>query len=85
LQSGGDVDAIAHQVTVALLNYVAQMDADAELDAALRRKSGIALYHPVLYFDGAADRIDHAAELNDSSVASALHHAPTVNCDYWVD
>jgi hypothetical protein len=30
-QSRGDIHAVAHQVTVALLNDVADMDADAKL------------------------------------------------------
>ena len=68
-----------------LLNHVAQMDADAELNAALGLKAGVALQHAVLHFDHAAHGVDPAAKLNDSSVASALHHAPTVNCDYRVD
>ena len=35
-QPRGDIDAVAHQVAVALLDHVAEMDADAELDAAVR-------------------------------------------------
>ena len=35
-QPRGDIDAVAHQVAVALLDHVAQMNADTELDAALR-------------------------------------------------
>ena len=66
-QSRGDVDAIAHQIAVALLDHIAEMDADAELDAALGRKAGVALDHAVLHFDGAAHGVDHAAELNDGS------------------
>ena len=83
-QSRGDVDAIAHQIAVALLDHIAEMDADAELDAALGRKAGVALDHTVLHFDGTAHGIDHAAELNDSSVAGALDHAPIMDafvCD----
>ena len=34
-----DIDAVAHQVAIALLDYVAQMDTDAELDAALGRQA----------------------------------------------
>ena len=34
-QSRGDIDAVAHQVAVALLDHIAQMDADAELDTPL--------------------------------------------------
>src|SRR5271155_2736863 len=35
LQSRGDVDAVAHEVAVGLLYDVAEVNADAELDAAL--------------------------------------------------
>ena len=47
----GDIDAVAHQIAVALLDDVAEMNADAKLDAALGRHAGIALDHPVLHFD----------------------------------
>jgi hypothetical protein len=49
-----DIDAVAHQIAVALFNYVAQMNADPELDAALRRNASVALDHAVLHLDGAA-------------------------------
>ena len=38
-----------------------------ELDAALGRNAGVALYHTVLHLDGAAYGIDHTAKLNDDS------------------
>ena len=37
----GDVDAIAHQVAVALLDHIADMDADPELDAAFRWQAAL--------------------------------------------
>ena len=37
LEPRGDVDAVAHQIAVALLDDVAKMNADAELDALLGR------------------------------------------------
>ena len=40
-----DIDAVAHQIAVAFLDDIAQMDADAELDAALGRKPGVPLDH----------------------------------------
>ena len=43
LEPRGDVDAVAHQVAVALLDDVAQMNADAKLDALLGRHAGVAL------------------------------------------
>ena len=71
-QSRRDIDAVAHQVAVALLNNIAQMDADTELDATLRRKTGVALDHPVLHLDGAADGVDNAAELNEDAVSGPV-------------
>ena len=65
LEPRGDVDAVAHQIAVALLDHVAQMNADAELDAPVLRHAGVALDHAVLHFDRAAHGVDHAAELDD--------------------
>ena len=61
------------------------MDTDAKLDATFGWKADIALDHAVLHLDGAAYRVDHAAELNDGSIAGALDYAPIVNGDYRVD
>jgi hypothetical protein len=38
-QSRGYINAVAHQVAVVLLDYVAEMDADAELDAPVGREA----------------------------------------------
>ena len=61
------------------------MDADAELDAAFRRQAGVALDHAVLHFDGAAHRVDHAAELDDAAVAGALDDAAVMEGDGRID
>ena len=84
-EARGDVDAVAHQVAVALLDHVAQMNADAELDATVLGHAGVALDHGVLKFDGAAHRVDHAAELDDGAVAGALDDAAVVNGDGRID
>ena len=81
----GDIDAVAHQIAVGLLDDIAQMDADAELDAAILRHASVALDHGVLNFDGAADSVDHAAELDEPAVAGALDDAPVVHGDGGVD
>src|SRR5271163_376125 len=75
LKQRGDVDAVAHEVAVALLDNIAQMDADAELYAAFRRHAGIALDHAVLHLDRTAHRVDDAAELDETAVAGALDDA----------
>ena len=84
-QPRGDIDAVAHKIAVALLDDIAQMDADAELDAALGRQAGVALDHAVLHFDGAAHGVDDAAELDEAAVAGALDHAAVVHGDGRID
>ncbi len=85
LESRGDIDAVAHEVAVALLDDVAEMNADAKLDAALRRHASVALDHAVLHLDRAPHRVDHAAELDDAAVASALDDAPMMRGDGGID
>jgi hypothetical protein len=43
LQSRGDVDAVAHQIAVGVLDDIAKVDAYPEMDAALGRQAGVAL------------------------------------------
>jgi hypothetical protein len=81
LQSRGDVDAVAHQIAVALLYDVAKMYTDAKVDAPPGRQSRIALHHPVLNLNGTAHSIDYAAKFDQRPVAGALHHAPVMNRD----
>ncbi len=57
-QARGDIDAVAHQIAVGLLDHIAQMNADPELDAALVRHARVALDHRVLDFDGATHGVD---------------------------
>src|SRR4029077_8617973 len=71
-EARGDIDAIAHQIAVRLLDDVAKVNADAELDAALGRQAGVAFDHAGLHFDRAADGVDHAAKLDEAAVAGAL-------------
>ncbi len=74
LQPGGDVDAVAEDVAV-LDHDVADMDAHAELDAAIGGDLGIARRHRALHVDGAAHGIDDAGELDQQAVAGGLHQA----------
>ena len=75
-QSRGDIDAVAHQIAVALLDDIPEVNANAEDDASVLRQAGVALDHGVLHFDGAAHGVDHAAELDDRAVAGALDDPP---------
>ena len=76
-----DIDPVAHQVAVALLDDVAEMNADAKLDALFRRQARVALDEAVLNLDGAAHRVDHAAELDDAAVAGAFDDAAMMERD----
>ena len=85
LQPRGDVDAVAHQIAVAFLDDVAQMNANAKLDATLGLQARVALYHAGLHFDGAAHRVDDATELDETAIASALDYAAMMRGDGGVD
>ena len=81
----GDIDAVAHQIAVGLLDHVAQMDADAELDATLRRKTRVALDHAILHLDCAANGIDDASELYEDAVTRPLDDAAVMHGDGGID
>src|SRR5208337_1476845 len=81
LEPRGDVDAIAHEIAVALLDHIAKMNAYAELDAAFRRHAGVAIDHAVLHFDRATHGVDHATELDEAAVAGALDDAAVMRGD----
>jgi len=51
----------------------------------LRRKAGVALDHAVLHLNRAAHGVDHAAELNETSVAGALYDTPVMHGDDRID
>ena len=61
------------------------MDADAKLDALVRGDPGVALDEAVLHLDRAADRVDHAAKLDETAVAGALDDAPMMRGDGGID
>jgi hypothetical protein len=81
LQARGDVDAVAHQVAVALLDDVADMDADAEFDALVWRDLGVTLGHRPLDLNGKIHCIDGAAELDNGAVAGALDDPAVMHRD----
>src|SRR5208282_42502 len=85
LQSRGDIDAVAHQVAIALFDHIAQMNANAKFDAALGRHASITFKHAALNLDCTAYGVDHAAELDECSVAGAFDHAPMMHRDGRID
>ncbi|MBB3134466.1 hypothetical protein FHS26_002196 [Rhizobium pisi] len=85
LQPGGNIDAVTHQIAIALLHDIAEMDPDPEFDAVVRLDTGIALDHGRLYFDRATHGIDNAAEFDEASVSGALDDAAIVHGDGRID
>ena len=85
LQPRGDIDAVAHQIAVALLDHVAEMNADAKLDAPSGGTPALRSTIAVLHFNGAAHRVDDAAELDDAAVAGALDDAAVMDGDGRID
>ena len=84
LQPGGHIDAVAENV-VALDDDIADIDADAEFDAAAFRDIGVALAHLALDLSGAGDRIHHARKLDQHAVAGQLDDATLVLGDLGVE
>ena len=81
----GNVDAVAHQIAIALLNDVADVDAEAKIDPASLRNAGVAVNHRVLQLDSAADGVNRAAELGDGTVAGAFDDAAVMYGDCRID
>ena len=81
---GRDVDAVAIEV-VALDDHVAEIDADAQLNAAFRSDAGVALGHRLLHRDRAAHRIDDAGKFHQHAVAGGLDDAAAVLGDIRIE
>ena len=72
LEARGDIDAVAHQVAVAFLDHVAEMDANPKFDALVGRDPSVALDHRPLDFNGAVHCVDDTPELDNCAIAGAL-------------
>jgi hypothetical protein len=77
----GNVDAVAEDV-VAVDDDVAEIDADAEVDTALRRLGMVG--HRRLPLGRTLDGVDDTGELDEQAVAGGLHDTPMVLCYLWV-
>jgi hypothetical protein len=65
----------SHEIAVALLDDIANVNPDAGLNPRVLRHARVAFNQAGLHFDRPARRIDHAAELNDRAVTGALDDA----------
>ena len=64
---------------------IAEIDADAQFDAAVSPDAGVALGHRLLHRDRAADRIDDAGKLHQHAVAGGLDDAAPVLGDLRIE
>ncbi len=83
LQPRGDVDAVAENV-VAVVDDVAEIDPDAELDAPLHRHRVIAPRHLALHLGGASHGIDDAGQFDEQPVSCRSHNPPVLLLDFGV-
>ena len=84
-EARGDIDAVAHQIAVGLLDDIPEVNADAKFDALFEPDARVAVDHGVLHFECATHGIDHAAELDDAAVAGALDNPAVMHGDRWID
>ena len=74
LDAGRDIDAVA--VKIAAVDHdVAEIDADAQHDAPIRRVIFVRGGHGLLQLDRAFDGVDGAAELDEHAIADSLEDA----------
>jgi hypothetical protein len=65
-----------------VIDHVADIDADAELHAALGLNWGIALCHRGLDGERAFDRVHHAGKLGENAVSGGIDNAPGKFADH---
>ena len=84
-QPRGDIDAIAHQVAVALLDHIAEVDADPKLDPPFGADAGVAVDESGLHFDRTPHRFHNAQELDQHTIARRLDNASAIFLDFRID
>jgi hypothetical protein len=77
LQAGRDIDAVSIKVG-AFDDNIAEIDADPQQHLVVIGCRGIGRRHALLQLDGAGDRMDGAAELDQHAVAHYLDNAAAV-------
>ena len=79
-QPGGNIDTIPRDI-ITVYDDVAQVDANPEIDAVVRREVEIARAHLALRFDRTTQCCRCADELDQHSVASGMDDPTAVECD----
>ena len=84
LKARRDIDTVPVDV-VAVDDDVADIDADAKLDAPIDWNCGIALVHATLDLDRAAHCVDDAGEFDQCAVTGGLDDAAAMLGDLGID
>src|SRR6516225_5502444 len=84
LQTRRDIDTVSVDI-VAINDDVTDVDANAKRYLPICGFAGVALGHPPLHVNRAANRIDYTAKLEQQAVASGLDDAATVLRDLGID
>jgi hypothetical protein len=82
-ETGGNVHAVAKDVAP-VPDDVAEVDPNAELDAAVWRHIGVSIRDLTLHFHGAAHRVDDAGKLKEQPVAGGFDDAAAVLLDLGI-
>jgi hypothetical protein len=77
------VDAVAEDV-IPIDNNITDINADAELDAFLRRYTSVAIDHAALNIDGATHSVDDANELHQQPISGGLNNSAAMFRDLGV-
>ena len=73
MQPGGDVDAVAEEVLL-LGHDIAEVHADAILNAPVRRNRRVALAHTLLQGHRHPHGLDRARELDEQAIAGGVRN-----------
>src|SRR5215831_11243540 len=84
LQPSGDIHPIPINL-FALHHHVAQVDADAKMNPALRRQIRILRLQRSLDLNGAVDSLNYTGKLGQNTVASGADEAAMVPFDKTID
>jgi hypothetical protein len=83
LKAHRDIHCITQDV-VFVDDYIADVNADAELDPLILRHIDILFGHAALNFVGTSDGVDHAGELNQGAVPCILDHTSVMLSDFGI-
>ena len=74
-----------NQIAVGLRHHVADVDADPEFDPFVLVDAGVQPDHAVLQVQGAACRVDNAAELDQQTIAHGFENPTAIRGDGGVN